>query len=109
MQAPDEEEVMKVGDRMASIPGTGVSVPSSQQDLYDVGTLTDGEIRIEIAALDTAIIVTSGDRAKTTRLERHRRALRDEQDRRDKNRSEHQPDDTGRPFPEVEQDRPPHH
>jgi hypothetical protein len=93
---------------MAPIPSTGIPVPS-QQDLYDVGTLTDGELKREIATLDTAIMAASGNPDKTTRLEELRRSLRDEQNRRDANRSEHQPDDTGRPFPELQQDRPPHH
>jgi hypothetical protein len=80
-----------------------------EQDLFDIGTFTDGELKREIATTDTAIMAASGNPDKTTRLEEHRRALRDEQDARDKSRSEHQPDDTGRPFPELQQDRPPHH
>jgi hypothetical protein len=80
-----------------------------EQDLYDIGTLTDGELKREIAALDTAIMAASPDTDKTKQLEQHRRTLRDEQDKRIKSRSEHQPDGTGRPFPELQQDRPPHH
>jgi hypothetical protein len=90
---------------MAPIPSTGISLPS--QDLYDLGSLTDSEINREIATLDTVIMAASGDPDKTTRLETLRRTLRDEQDRRGKTPSEHRPDGTGQPFPEVE--HPPHH
>ena len=78
-----------------------------EQDLYDIGTLTDGELKREIATLDVAIMAASGDPDRTTRLEQYRRVLKDQQDERLKSRSERKPADTGRPFPEVE--HPPHH